>query len=60
MEEECKKNKFLLIVTCGLKPSRNSFTNFLNKSDVKVIKKSFHRHIGIYCIIIHQNLLIAQ
>lgn len=41
MEEECKKNKFLLIVTCGLKPSRNSFTNFLNKSDAKVIKKVF-------------------
>ena len=39
MEDECKKNKFLLIVTCGLKPSRNSFTNFLNKSDAKVIKK---------------------
>ena len=33
MEEECKKNKFILIVTCGLKPSRNSFANFLNKSD---------------------------
>jgi hypothetical protein len=41
MEEECKKNKFLLIVTCGLKPSRNSFANFLNKSDAKVIKKVF-------------------
>ena len=41
MEEECKKNKFLLIVTCGLKPSRNSFANFLNKSDEKVIKKVF-------------------
>ena len=35
MEEEYKKNKFLLIVTCGLKPSRNSFANFLNKSDAK-------------------------
>ncbi len=32
---------FLLIVTCGLKPSRNSFANFLNKSDAKVIKKVF-------------------
>ena len=41
MEEECKKNKFLLIVTCGLKPSRNSFANFLNKSDAKVMKKVF-------------------
>ena len=41
MEDECKKNKFLLIVTCGLKPSRNSFANFLNKSDAKVIKKVF-------------------
>ena len=41
MEEECKKNRFLLIVTCGLKPSRNSFANFLNKSDEKVIKKVF-------------------
>lgn len=41
MEEEYKKNKFLLIVTCGLKPSRNSFANFLNKSDAKVIKKVF-------------------
>ena len=41
MEEECKKNKFLLIVACGLKPSRNSFANFLNKSDAKVIKKVF-------------------
>ena len=41
MEEECKKNKFILIVTCGLKPSRNSFANFLNKSDAKVIKKVF-------------------
>ena len=41
MEEECKKNKFLLIATCGLKPSRNSFANFLNKSDAKVIKKVF-------------------
>ena len=39
--EECKKNKFILIVTCGLKPSRNSFANFLNKSDAKVIKKVF-------------------
>ena len=28
MEDECKKNRFLLIVTCGLKPSRNSFANF--------------------------------
>ena len=28
MEEECKKNKFLLIVTCGLKPTRNTFANF--------------------------------
>lgn len=41
MEEECKKNKFLLIATCGLKPSRNSFANFLNKSDSNVIKKVF-------------------
>ena len=41
MEEECKKNRFLLIVTCGLNPSRNSFANFLNKSDEKVIKKVF-------------------
>ena len=41
MEEECKKNKFLLIATCELKPSRNSFANFLNKSDSKVIKKVF-------------------
>jgi len=41
MEEECKKNKFLLIVTCGLKPSCNSFANFLNKSDTKVMKKVF-------------------
>lgn len=41
MGDECKKNKFLLIVTCGLKPSRNSFANFLNKSDVKVMKKVF-------------------
>ena len=41
MEEECKKNRFLLIATCGLKPSRNSFANFLNKSDEKVIKKVF-------------------
>jgi len=41
MEDECKKNRFLLIVTCGLKPSRNSFANFLNKSDAKVIKKVF-------------------
>ena len=41
MEEECKKNKFLLIATCGLKPSRNTFANFLNKSDEKVIKKVF-------------------
>lgn len=41
MEDECKKNRFLLIATCGLKPSRNSFANFLNKSDVKVIKKVF-------------------
>ena len=41
MEEECRKNKFLLIVTCGLKPTRNSFANFLNKSDEKVIKKVF-------------------
>ena len=41
MEEECKKNKFLLIVTCGLKPTRNSFANFLNKSDAKVMKKVF-------------------
>ena len=41
MEEECKKNKFLLIATCGLKPSRNSFANFLNKSDANVIKKVF-------------------
>ena len=41
MEEECKKNRFLLIATCGLKPSRNSFANFLNKSDAKVIKKVF-------------------
>lgn len=41
IEEECKKNKFLLIATCGLKPSRNSFANFLNKSDAKVIKKVF-------------------
>lgn len=41
MEEECRKNKFLLIATCGLKPTRNSFANFLNKSDEKVIKKVF-------------------
>ena len=41
MEEECKKNKFILIVTSGLKPSRNSFANFLNKSDAKVMKKVF-------------------
>lgn len=41
MEDECKKNKFLLIATCGLKPSRNSFANFLNKSDANVIKKVF-------------------
>ena len=41
LEEECKKNKFLLIATCGLKPSHNSFANFLNKSDEKVIKKVF-------------------
>ncbi len=41
MEEECKKNKFLLIATCGLKPSRNSFANFLNKSDANVIKRVF-------------------
>lgn len=41
MEEECKTNRFLLIVTCGLKPSRNSFANFLNKSDEKVMKKVF-------------------
>ena len=41
MEEECRKNKFLLIATCGLKPTRNSFTNFLNKSDELVIKKVF-------------------
>lgn len=41
MEDECKKNRFLLIATCGLKPSRNSFANFLNKSDAKVIKKVF-------------------
>ena len=41
MDDECKKNRFLLIVTCGLKPSRNSFANFLNKSDAKVIKKVF-------------------
>ena len=41
MKDECKKNRFLLIVTCGLKPSRNSFANFLNKSDAKVIKKVF-------------------
>lgn len=47
MEEECKKNRFLLIATCGLKPSRNSFANFLNKSDEKVIKKSFYCHTGI-------------
>ena len=39
MEEECHKNKFLLIVRCGLKPTRNTFTNFLNKSDAEVIKK---------------------
>ena len=41
MEDECRKNRFLLIATCGLKPSRNSFANFLNKSDAKVIKKVF-------------------
>ena len=41
MEDDCKKNKFLLIATCGLKPSRNSFANFLNKSDANVIKKVF-------------------
>ena len=41
MEDECKKNKFLLIATSGLKPSRNSFANFLNKSDANVIKKVF-------------------
>ena len=41
MEQECKKNKFLLIATCGLKPSRNTFANFLNKSDATVIKKVF-------------------
>jgi len=40
MEEECKKNKFLLIATCGLKPSRNSFANFLNKSDANVSVKN--------------------
>ena len=36
MEEECRKNKFLLIVTCGLKPTRNTFANFLNKSDAEI------------------------
>ena len=41
MEEECRKNKFLLIVTCGLKPTRNTFANFLNKSDTDLIKKVF-------------------
>nr|WP_294997951.1 hypothetical protein [uncultured Methanobrevibacter sp.] len=41
MEEECRKNKFLLIVTCGLKPTRNTFANFLNKSDAEIIKKVF-------------------
>ena len=35
------KNKFLLIVTCGLKPTRNTFANFLNKSDAEIIKKVF-------------------
>lgn len=41
MEEECRKNKFLLIVTCGLKPTRNTFANFLNNSDAEIIKKVF-------------------
>ncbi len=41
IEEESKKNKFLLIVTCGLKPTRNTFSNFLNKSEAEVIKKVF-------------------
>ena len=40
-KKNVKKNKFLLIVTCGLKPTRNSFANFLNKSDEKIIKKVF-------------------
>lgn len=44
MKEECKKNKFLLIVTYGLKPTRNSFANFLNKSDKLVIKKVLCPH----------------
>lgn len=47
MEEECRKNRFLLIVTCGLMPTRNTFANFLNKSDADVIKKSFCKHIGL-------------
>ena len=41
MEDECKKNRFLLIVTNGSKPTRGTFTNFLDKSDATVMKKVF-------------------
>ena len=41
MAKECKRNKYLIIILDGKKPSRNTFANFLNKSDHETIHRVF-------------------
>ena len=41
MEKLCRRDKYLGIALCGLKPSRGTFLNFLNKSDPVVMNKVF-------------------
>ena len=41
MANECKKNKFLIIILDGKTPCRGTFANFLNKSDNEIIHRVF-------------------
>jgi len=38
---ECKKNKFLIIILEGKTPTRGTFANFLNKSDHEIVHRVF-------------------
>lgn len=41
MTNECKKNKFLIIILEGKIPTRRTFANFLNKSDHEIVHRVF-------------------
>lgn len=41
MTNECKKNKFPIIILEGKTPTRRTFANFLNKSDHEIVHRVF-------------------